>query len=173
VPVAGQPQCLEPEPVQPGDPRRPERGQDRAGLTGALPAAHRPDRDQRHRREVDPGALVELDAAQVVAGRPALHYRHERQVRGELAQLQVAGDGAGLVLGHRQTGLGEDERLAHPVLRRGPQQMPNLLGVAAHPHDVLPRSRAVLPVAVLGELAEPTRVQRPIRDGPRQPPVTA
>ena len=120
---------LDPEPVQP-QAAAGQRGDDDGDLGGGLAAAHRPEPDPGQRGQVDPGGGVQVHAGQVVGQAPALHHRQERQVRGDLAQFQVAGHGAVLVLAHRKAGAGEHERLAHPVLGGGEVQPADPLGVA-------------------------------------------
>jgi hypothetical protein len=73
--------------------------------------------------------VIPVDAAPVAQG-PALHDRDDRQVRGEVAQLDEVADGALLVLGDGEAGLGGDPGFAHPVLRGGPQQAADLVAVA-------------------------------------------
>jgi hypothetical protein len=65
---------------------------------------------------------------------------------------------------------GDDDGLAHPILRRGPGQPADHVAVAAHPGGVI--GRADGPPAEPLELGEPARVQRPRRGSHRQPPAT-
>jgi hypothetical protein len=50
-----------------------------------LSAAHGPHAYERLGFDVDPGLVVEVGAALVVRGRPALQHRYERKVGGEFA----------------------------------------------------------------------------------------
>src|SRR5262249_43167460 len=136
-------------------------GEQSLGVGGGLAATHRAHSDQGFGGEVDPGVVVQVGAAQIVADRPALQDRNDRQIRAEVAQPEEGVDGAALVLGNRQAGAGGDERLAHPVLRGGPCQVADLVAVAADTGDVLPGGGAVVPGAVAGQLGEPARIQRP------------
>ena len=52
------------------------------------------------------------------------------------------------MLGHGQPGAGDDEGFAHPVLGGGPDQVADLVTVAADPGGVLAGGGAVVPVAV-------------------------
>ncbi len=140
---------------------------DRFDLTGRLPPADRPDADQWLRSEVDVGLLIERKATDIVAGRPSLKHRDERQVRRQAAQLEVVCDGPRLVDSDRQPRLGQHERLAHPVHRRRPLQAADLVAVAADCCDILGGGRA--PAAMEAQLREAAGVESPARRGARQP----
>jgi len=105
----------------------------------------------------------------VVLEGPALEHRGDRQVRGEVAQLQEVGDGALLVLGDRGLGALEDVRLAHVVLLGGPDQAAGLRVVAANRGNIL--AGAVPVGAVAAQLGVPAGVQHPVAPGRLEGPA--
>ena len=174
--VQADPLGLEAEPVQPEAFAR-EVGEDHPRSDRVLAAAHRPHADELLLAEVHACALVELRAVEVVAERPALEHGDERQLRCERAQLDEVLDRAAEVLDHREvrTGKalarawrspsGENPWLAHPILRRRPEQPTDLIAEAAHLSDVLPRRHR--PAPVLLKLREAARVEAPRSDRAR------
>jgi hypothetical protein len=90
----------------------------------------------------------------------ALEHGDDRQVRTELAQLEEVGDGAPLMLGDGEAGLGAHVRLAHPVLRGDPAEPAKFLLVAACRGDV--GGGAVSEGAVKVDLLVAAGVEEPV-----------
>ena len=97
MPAADQAADFDAESVQPGQAAGVQGVQDEFGLGGGLAAADGSDADERFGGQVDPGVVVGVGAAQVVARGPALQDRDDRQAGVSVAEVQDAGDGALLV----------------------------------------------------------------------------
>ena len=87
VPAADQAADLDAESVQPGQAAGVQGVQDQFGLGGGLAAADGSDADERFGGQVDPGAVVGVGAAQVVARGPALQDRDDRQAGVGVAEV--------------------------------------------------------------------------------------
>lgn len=139
---------------------------DALDVGAALAPAHRADPDERLGGQVDPGPLVEVGAAFVVRQSPTLQRRHPKELRREFPQADEVAHGPPLMLADRQAGAFQDALFAHPVLRRRPGEVADLVGVAPDRPDVILLGDQPAPVKL--QLGEAAGVERPFRDGARQ-----
>ena len=151
---------LQPEPVQPKTVRG-ERGELRGRAEGRLPSAHGADADDGLLAEIEAALVVELEAVEVVAERPALEDGRPRQIRRERSQLGEIRDRALDVLSDRKSRAPQHVRFAHPVLRRRPVEHPDLVAKPPNGSDVVFRVDG--PPAVKRQLGKAARVERPAR----------
>lgn len=151
---------LDPEAVK-ADPHSRQDLDELADLAARLATADGAEADDWLGREVDPGGPVLLDALDVLLDRLALKDRDDMHAAGDqLTEPDHARDRQVLVLGDRLPGLREHDVLTHPVLRGGPAEPADLVGVADQGLGVLLwRDR---PAAMLGQLREAARVAHPV-----------
>lgn len=145
---------------------RGEGAHDALDVGAALASAHRADPDERLGGQVDPGSVVEVGAAFVVRQSPTLQRRHPRELRREFPEADEVAHGPPLMLADRQASAFQDALFAHPVLRRRPGEVADLVGVAPDRPDVV--LLVDLPASVKLQFGEAAGVERPFRDGAGQ-----
>lgn len=94
-------------------------------LARGLPSTHRPDRDDPA-THLHSSVLVHPEADEVVAQHPSLQYGHPGDLWVVGDEVLVVLDGTKLMLANREPGRLQSDRFAHPVLRGGPRQVPDL-----------------------------------------------